>query len=211
MGAGAEGDHPSAVTVGASASRRAARPSPCVRPALLVGHTHGQAGAPFDLKAMADGAVVTGRVVARRVLGKQLAFATLAVERPAGHVSSGSPAGEELKLCFHVSTWDPCSEAPFPARRSLLQVGSRVTVETQPEPGAEAVGVLDREAATVVRWTVHEQGGGRAAGRISTVGLATTVPTAHDAPQDCAARVDMPMSLRTLSRCRMPWQRLHRL
>lgn len=193
----------SPVTVGASASRRAAR-------ALLVGHTHGQAGAPFDPKAMADGAVVTGRVVARRVLGKQLAFATLAVERPAGH-SSGSPAGEELKLCFHVSTWDPCSEAPFPARRSLLQVGSRVTVETQPEPGAEAAGVLDREAATVVRWTVHEQGGGRAAGRISTVGLATTVPTAHGAPRDCAARVDMPVSLRTLSRCRMPWQRLHRL
>ena len=140
---------------------------------------------------MADGAAVTGWVVTRRVLGKQLAFATLAVKphAPAGH-NSGSPPtsltasaaaapGEELKLCFAADTWDASSEAPFPDRRSLLQVGSLVTVETHPEPGGQAADVVDGEAATVVRWTIHEQGGGRAAGRISTVGLATAAPTAH--------------------------------
>jgi hypothetical protein len=120
---------------------------------------------------------ITGRVIARRLLGKHLAFATLVVERAARHstcpaaVSVAARPGEELKLCFAADTWDASSEAPFPARRSLLQVGSRVTVETQPQSATEAAGVPDHESATVVRWTVHEQGGGRAAGRISAVGL----------------------------------------
>lgn len=121
----------------------------------------------------------TGRVTARRVLGKHLAFATLELER-SGACMSGSlapaaqpqhPPAAELKVCFAAETWDASSDAPFPARRSLLQNGSLVTVETLPEPAA--AGAPDYKAAVVVRWVVHEHGGGRAAGRISTVRCAT--------------------------------------
>lgn len=141
------------------------------------------------------GVAITGRVVTRRLLGKHLAFATLAVERVAGHstgpaaASAAAQPGEELKLCFAASTWDACSEAPFPARRSLLQVGSQVTVETQPLSRTETGGVPDRESTTVVRWTIHEHGGGRAAGRIATVGLghfqSTADPNTRIALPDC--------------------------
>ncbi len=143
-----------------------------------------QGDAPADREASAHGVAITGRVVARRLLGKHLAFATLAVERADRHspgsavASASAVSGEELKLCFAADTWDASSKAPFPARRSLLQVGSRVTVETQTQPATENAGDPDREAATVVRWTIHEQGGGRAAGRIATVGISTAAPPA---------------------------------
>jgi|EP01046_Picozoa_sp_COSAG06_P010522 hypothetical protein len=137
---------------------------------------------------------IGGRIVARRLLGKHLAFATLQEEeeqqRAAGTAaaalsagaagSSGSapaPAagperGAEWKLCFRRQgsaddVWDDASEAPFPARRSLLQVGSLVTVEVV--PAAPTAAATAAEPAAVVRWVIHEQGGGRAAGRIPTV------------------------------------------
>ena len=182
-----------------------------------------QRDAPADREASARGVEITGRVVARRLLGKRLAFATLAVELADGHspgsaVASASVVSvEELKLCFAADTWDASSEAPFPARRSLLQVGSRVTVETQTQFATENTGEPDREAATVVRWTIHEQGGGRAAGRISTVGISTAAPSAdlnthngcwHSAAGPRSVSPNMQLTS-SRSRCRMRWQRSH--
>lgn len=142
---------------------------------------------------------ITGRVVARRLLGKHLAFAVLrpdgspaalappvagvaavaekqltkkekriAARAAAAGAGAGAAAAEgegaaDRNICFRrrgddgVDLWDEASAALFPAKRSLLQVGSRVTVE-----------VLPGDPPAVVRWTVLEQGGGRATGRIPT-------------------------------------------
>ena len=116
-------------------------------------------------------ATLEGTIIGRRVLGKHLAFATL--QRAEGTTKvQFRRRGPEADAAAPASVWAGGGGedgAPFPSRRSLLQLGTRVAVDVRQQAGAPP---------GVVRWWVLARVGDdtAAAGALPSEGGAFSVP-----------------------------------
>ena len=109
---------------------------------------------------------IEGTIVGRRVLGKHLAFATKQLagdEEQLVKVQFRRLAGNSTDGTHSV--WAADSEAPFPVRKSLLQLASQVSVDVvqRSDDDAQPSGVWG--GPEVVRWRVIASSAGPVSAR----------------------------------------------